>query len=284
MSFFRSDLAAEIYSQSRRGSAADAPLPGLSAAEEKLFGLSVSTLRIESAEASAALDRPAGEYYTLELPRDSFRSGEGFPSAVRACAELIRRCAGKLPAETLVACLGNPDITPDALGPLCASNVLVTRHMKSAGAAEFAAFRSVALCRTGVLGTTGVESAVQIRTLCRELDVGLVVAVDALACAEAAHLCRTVQICSAGIAPGSGVGNDRARLDREYLGVPVVAVGVPTVIDASLFSEDEALSGMFVTPRSIDSLVRSAARVIGYGIDLALHDGLSIEDVDMLVG
>lgn len=282
MSFFRSDLAAEIYSQSRRGSAPGAPLPGLSGGEEELFGLPVSTLRIESAEASAALDRPAGEYYTLELPRDSFRSGEGFPSAVKACAELIRRCAGTLPAETLVACLGNPDITPDALGPLCASNVLVTRHMK--GAAEFAAFRSVALCRTGVLGTTGVESAVQIRTLCRELDVGLVIAVDALACAEAAHLCRTVQISSAGIAPGSGVGNDRARLDREYLGVPVVAVGVPTVIDASLFSEDEALSGMFVTPRSIDSLVRCAARVIGYGIDLALHDGLSIEDVDMLVG
>lgn len=284
MSFFRSDLAAEIYSESLGRAASPAPPAGLSYGQEKLFGLSVTALHIESAGAAAALDRPVGVYYTLELPRDSFRGAEGFPAAARACAELIRRCAGPLPGETLVACLGNPDITPDALGPLCASTVLVTRHLKGGASAEFASFRSVALCRTGVLGTTGVESAVQIRTLCRELGVGLVIAVDALACAEGAHLCRTVQVCSSGIAPGSGVGNDRARLDHEFLGVPVVAVGVPTVIDAALFSEDEAMRGMFVTPRSIDSFVRCAARVIGYGINLALHDGLTVEDVDLLIG
>lgn len=284
MSFFRSDLASEIYSASLRCASSPALPDGLFYDEERLFGLSVTALRIESPEASAALERPLGAYYTLELPHDSHRRGEGFPSAVMACAELICRCAGTLPAQTLVACLGNPDITPDALGPLCASNVLVTRHLKACLSAEFAAFRSVALFRTGVLGTTGVESAVQIRTLCRELGVGLVIAVDALACAEVSHLCRTVQICSSGIAPGSGVGNDRQRLDREYLGVPVVAVGVPTVIDAALFSEDEALRGMFVTPRSIDSLVRSAGRVIGYGINLALHCGLTLEDIDLLIG
>ncbi len=284
MSFFRSDMAAEIYSLSQ-GSAVKSPsCSGLSVRDERLFGLPVNCVEISDLKASVMLGKPVGSYFTLELPASAHRSSESFPSAVRAVAELIRRCAGNIPDETLIAALGNPDITPDAIGPLAASNILVTRHMKKSGFPEFAPFRSVALCRTGVLGTTGVESAAQIKTLCRELGVGLVIAVDALACAEVSHLCRTVQISSSGIVPGSGVGNDREKLDREFLGVPVVAVGVPTVIDAAVFSDDEALRGMFVTPRSIDSLVRCASRIIGYGIDLALHDGLAIEDVDMLVG
>lgn len=284
MSFFRSDLAAEIYSLSQDSAVKNTLFPGLSLRDEQLFGLSVNCLEISDPEASVKLGKPVGSYFTLELPVNGYRSSDEFPSSVKAVAELIRRCAGELPEETLIAALGNPDITPDAIGPLTASSVLVTRHMKKAGSPEFVPFRSVALCRTGVLGTTGVESAAQIRTLCHELGVGLVIAVDALACAESSHLCRTVQISSSGIVPGSGVGNDREKLDREFLGVPVVAVGVPTVIDAAVFSDDEALRGMFVTPRSIDSLVRCASRIIGYGIDLALHDGLTIEDVDMLVG
>ena len=83
---------------------------------------------------------------------------------------------------------------------------------------------------------------------------------------------------------GSGVGNNREMLSAENLGVPVIAVGVPTVIDASAFSDCDELRGMFVTPRGIDSLVRCAGRLIGYGIDLALHPGLTVEDIDMLVG
>lgn len=284
MSFFRSDLAAEIYSLSQGSAVKSSSCSGLFVRDEQLFGLRVNCVEISGLKASAMLGKPLGSYFTLELPGSAHRSSEEFPSAVKAVAELIRRCAVTVPDETLIAALGNPDITPDAIGPLTASSVLVTRHMKKSGVPEFVPFRSVALCRTGVLGTTGVESAAQIKTLCSELGVGLVIAVDALACAEPSHLCRTVQISSSGIVPGSGVGNDREKLDRDFLGVPVVAVGVPTVIDASLFSDDEALRGMFVTPRSIDSLVRCAARIIGYGIDLALHDGLTIEDVDMLVG
>ena len=106
---------------------------------------------------------------------------------------------------------------------------------------------------------------------------------DCEAIASLEHLCRTVQVTDSGIAPGSGVGNDRPAFSRESLGVPVVAVGMPTVVDAGLFG-GEAASGMFVTPRSIDSLVRAAGRVIGYGVDLALHRGISMEDVDALLG
>lgn len=284
MSFFRSDLAAEIYSLSQSSAAKSSSCPGLSVREETLFGLSATCVEISGPKASALLGKPVGSYFTLTLPDKAYRSSEDFPSAAKAVSALIRRCAGNIPDEVMVAALGNPDITPDAVGPLSASCILVTRHMKRSGSPEFASFRSVSLCRTGVLGTTGVESAAQIRTLCRELGAGLVIAVDALACVEVSHLCRTVQISSGGITPGSGVGNDREALDREFLGVPVLAIGVPTVIDAAALAEGGDLRGLFVTPRSIDSLVRCAARIVGYGIDLALHDGLTVEDVDLLVG
>ena len=93
-----------------------------------------------------------------------------------------------------------------------------------------------------------------------------------------------MQICDTGISPGSGVGNDRESISPDFLGLPVIAIGVPTVLDASALSDDAALKGMFVTPRDIDSLVRSAGRLLGYGIDLALHEGLTVADVDMLIG
>ena len=135
-----------------------------------------------------------------------------------------------------------------------------------------------------MLGTTGVESAVQIRALCEALRPACVLAIDALAGSELSGLCRSVQICDTGIAPGSGVGNDREALDRASLGIPVIAVGVPTVIDASSLAAGKELGDLFVTPRFIDSAVRSVARLIAYGVNLALHPGLTIADIDLLVG
>ena len=278
----RTDLASEAhFLYSARRSAA---LEGVVAREEHLQGLKVSAVEIRDARAAEALGKPPGHYYTLELPAHFERGAESFPRASAAIAELLRRCLPQQPRLSLVAALGNPDITPDALGSLAASSILVTRHLKLRDGAAFSAFSSTALCRTGVLGTTGVESAVQIRTLCRELRPDCVIAIDALAGADFSRLCRTVQVCDTGIAPGSGIGNDREALDAETLGVPVVAVGVPTVIDAAQLSRDPALRALFVTPRSIDSDVRDAARLIAYGINLALHPALSVADVDMLIG
>ena len=107
--------------------------------------------------------------------------------------------------------------------------------------------------------------------------------VDALACAEPDRLGCTVQLTDTGITPGSGVGNDRAGLDRTTLGVPVAAIGLPTVIDAGSLTDDPRAERMFVTPRDIDAVVRDAAKLIGYGIDLALHDGLTVADLDLLL-
>lgn len=258
---------------------------GILAREEEIEGLHCTAVEVISEEGAAVLGKPQGKYFTLELGGHFQRGDESFEAAAQAVAELIRRCAGgRKIRRCLIAALGNPDITPDALGSLAAANIIVTRHLKSAAPQEFAGFIDTALCRTGVLGTTGVESAAQIRALTNMIKPELVIAIDALAGAELERLCRCVQVSSAGIAPGSGVGNDREELTRASLGVPVVALGVPTVIDAGSVAEADALRGMFVTPRNIDSAVRAAARVIGYGVNLALHAGLSVSDVDMLVG
>lgn len=277
----RTDLASEVR-------ALTSPLvgeaQGVLADEERLHGLDVLTVDITTERGERALSKPRGKYCTLRLPPHFERGAAEFHSAARATAQLIRRCAPRGASSCLVAALGNPDITPDALGSLAASCVIVTRHLKHHAVPGFESLGDVALCRTGVLGTTGVESAAQVAALTREVQPDFIIAVDALAGGETDTLGRTIQVSSCGIAPGSGVKNDRTPLTRDTLGVPVVAVGVPTVIDAAAFGGGDALAGMFVTPREIDSLVRAAARVIGYGINLALHPGLTVEDVDMLVG
>lgn len=276
----RTDMASEAHRDYKKGKA----LPGVSAKEETLNGFPLYSVEIINEYGVQALRKPVGKYYTLEPERFFERGSDSFAPAAQAVAQLIKNCFdGLTPSSVLVAALGNPDITPDALGPLTASHLIVTRHLKHSGDPIFSSFHSLALCRTGVLGTSGIESALHIKTLCALLKPELVIAVDALAGSDPDRLCRTIQVNSAGVAPGSGVGNDREELSLDYLGVPVVGIGVPTVIDSELFGSGSN-THMFVTPRNIDSLVRSAARLIGYGIDLAVHDGLSIGDIDMLIG
>ena len=269
----RTDMAYEL----RRRHAGE--IPGVRCSTERVHGLEVFNIDIFNREGETKIGKPQGQYYTLQLPRWYDRGSEIFSDAVTALAELVRRC---LPQECENV-FGNPDITPDALGSLAASSILVTRHLKQNETERFPQFCSLSLCRPGVLGTSGIESAAQIKMLCTEIQPQLVVAIDALAGSEADTLCRSVQVSNAGISPGSGVGNDREELSMAALGVPVLSIGIPTVIDAGFLGEG-ALRGMFVTPRDIDSLVRHGARLIAYALNLALHHGLSVTDIDTLIG
>ena len=279
----RTDLAAEAHRLWRESAAETTTLPGVRAAEERAEGFPVTAVEILDREGEKALGKPRGRYYELRLPPLFPPRGAELERAVAALAGLIRRCLPEPgPDSVLVAALGNPDVTPDALGPICAGHVLVTRHLRHEPA--FSGLRAVSLCRPGVLGTSGVESAFQVRTLCRALRPDCVLAVDALAGVSADALCRCVQVCDAGIAPGSGVGNDREALDAPTLGVPVIALGVPTVIDAAALSPDAGLAGFFVTPRGIDSAVRQHARLLGYAINAALQEGLGVADMEALLG
>jgi spore protease len=281
----RTDLASEARGIRMREGGAAGALRGVRAGEYRLHNLPVTSVEILDEEGAQALGKAPGHYDTLSLPAPLSRGDARFADGAAALAELLGR---RLPEEreggVLIAALGNPDVTPDALGSLTAGSLLVTRHLKREKDPAFRGFASTLLCRTGVLGTTGVESAVQVRALCAALHPACVLAIDALAGSELAGLCRSVQICDTGIAPGSGVGNDREALDRASLGVPVIAVGVPTVIDASALAAGKELGDLFVTPRFIDSAVRSVARLIAYGVNLALHPGLTLADIDLLVG
>lgn len=275
----RTDLASEVVQRPENAS-----LAGLQLNEERICGCRVTAVKINGGEASKVLCKPIGNYLTLELDEYIRRRENSFSDAANALSQLMRRFAEIQNAQSfLVACLGNRAITPDAVGPEVSDSLIVTRHLKQSLPQEFAALSSVAVLRTGVLGTTGIESAQSLKALCGLVQPDCVIAVDALASGELDRLCRNVQICDSGIAPGSGVGNDRAELNRESLGVPVIAVGVPTVIDAAAFCADESAAGLFVTPRNIDELVRSVSKLVAYGLNLALHPGLSIADVDMLV-
>lgn len=259
-------------------------LKGVSIKTETLFGCSVTSVEISDGESAKILCKPIGNYLTLELDAYISRTENSFTTCANALSSLLRRFEEISQSKSfLVACLGNKAITPDAIGPEAANRLIVTRHLKESLPNDFAAFSSVVVLRTGVLGTTGIESADALMAICKRIRPDCVIAVDALASAEFSRLCRNIQICDSGISPGSGVGNDRRALNRDTLGVPVIAIGVPTVIDAACFCDDEELAGSFVTPRNIDELVSSTAKLIAYGINLALHPGLSVEDIDLLI-
>ena len=279
---FRTDLACEsrdVWTGTR-----GADPEGVSARSESRDGLAVETVEIRSGKASEALCKPKGRYVTISLDALVRREEDAFRRACGVLAREIRTQLAMEPDESaLVVGLGNPDITPDAVGPLAVACVLVTRHLKTRLPEEFTAFRPVSVFRTGVLGTTGIESAALVRGVVSLVRPDRVIAVDALSARDAARLCRAVQVTNAGIVPGSGVGNDRAALNRETLSVPVLALGVPTVVDAGTFVQDARAEGMFVTPRDIDAIVHDISKLAGYGINLALHNGLTIGDVDLFL-
>ena len=297
-SSIRTDLALEAEAIWREGAPAGSAPAGVRAERVKRGSFAVTTVEVLDARGEAALGKPKGKYVTVELDALIRREENAFPEACALLADTLRALLPLAPGDAcLVVGLGNREITPDAVGPDAVDCVMVTRHLTQQLPEDFGAFRPVCAVCSGVLGTTGIESSALVRAVAETVRPAAVVAIDALASREPARLCRTVQIADTGIVPGSGVGNARAALNRETLGLPVVAVGVPTVVDAATLTLDLAArsgvspdpaafgeaGGMIVTPREIDKNVRDVAKLIGYALNLALHDGLTLEDVDMFL-
>lgn len=293
----RTDLALEARELWQESAQKATRLSGVKATKTKLEGYPLTRVDILDRRGEEALGKPQGSYLTIDLTTFWQRKTDFFERAVRAVGSQLKEL---LPAEgpALIIGLGNAAMTPDAVGPLAVDNVLITRHLISAMPKHFAGFRPAAVFRTGVLGTTGVESAEAVRGLVAEVQPSLVIAIDALASRRVGRVCSTVQLSDTGIIPGSGVGNHRAALNQETLGVPVFAVGIPTVVDAATLAADlleesgiaeideEKLRGgkqnLMVTPRDIDAQVRDLAKVVGYGINWALQD-LEIEEMTALL-
>lgn len=290
----RTDLALEARELWQQSAGQTTKLEGVRAREGERFGLPVTVVEVLDERGEKALGKGRGTYVTVELFGLARREKAVFARSVRAVAEQLRGLLGELKGDdcVLVAGLGNRAITPDCIGPEVCRHTLATRHLLEQLPEQFAGFRPVAVLVPGVLGTTGMESGETVKAVCAALRPARVVVVDALACRGVERLCSTVQLTDAGIAPGSGVGNRRAALDRESLGIPVAAIGVPTVIDGATLAADltgqavpEGAPGreLLVTPRDIDSRAADIAKVIGYAIDLALHPGVELEELELLL-
>lgn len=289
---FRTDLAVEAIENHKSAAA----LPHVRQSDRILEGFAIHEVRILSEDAAREIGKPQGRYLTLELDALIRREEDAFPRACKALSTLLRELLPRPnDGPVLIAGLGNRMITPDAIGPQTADHVIATRHLIAQSPAIFADWRPVSALAPGVLGQTGVETGEVICGVLDRVRPAAVIAVDALAAGRLSRLLRTVQLADTGITPGAGVGNARAALNKETLGVPVIAVGVPTVVDGATLAHEissqlgqpacEALDDLsqpvMITTRDIDREVADISRMIGYAVNMALHPHLSVADIDL---
>lgn len=295
---FRTDIALEAIEQMPQSNAQTGVSSGIMQETIDCFGFTVTKVSVQTEEAAKALHKPLGEYLTFDLNALIRREEDAFPRACQGISSLLQPFlppADKQPV--IVVGLGNRAITPDAIGPFAITHILATRHLIHSAPAYFADWRPVSAVSPGVLGQTGIEVGELICGLIDRLAPAAVIAIDALASMRLSRLSRTIQITNTGITPGSGVGNARFALTEENLGIPVIAIGVPTVVDGASLAHEiiaqmdgqscEALQDLsqphMITTRDIDSEVQHLSRVIGYAVNLALHPSLTISDIDLLL-
>ncbi len=273
---------------------------GVNTYEKRCGILKINRMEILTQSAAQRLNKSKGNYITIEgMPlTDNYRE---VPEQIKIISEEIRSL---IPQEgsVLVVGLGNINITPDALGPKSMSVVLATRHltgelMRSTG---LDCLRPVAVISPGVLGQTGIETGELITGLVKHLKPSVIIAVDALASRSLSRLGCTIQISDCGISPGAGIGNNRLRLDKDTIGIPVIGIGIPTVVDAATLATDLISSNnnrreelkrsvsprgerMIVTPSEIDLLIERASQLIGMAINCAVQNKISIKDIFSLV-
>lgn len=261
-------------------------------------GMKISRLTVKTQRAGQLLGKDAGTYITVEMPSltDNYTETD---ERIKTIGREIRRL---LPVNglLLVAGLGNEEITPDSLGPKTGARVLATRHITGelARAAGLDRLRPVAVMNTGVTGQTGIETGEYILSVVKRIRPNAVIAVDALASRRIERLGKTVQISDAGISPGAGVGNHRTRINKETIGVPVIAIGVPTVVDAQTFAgdllsdsavrrsavlPDRNVRQMIVIPREIDLLTERASRLLAFSLNAAMQNAFDLRELVSLM-
>jgi len=287
---FRTDLAIEC-----REEYGETEIEGVRYTEKQNDRSKTTIIEVLNEKGEQAIGKPKGSYITVEVP-DFSKDGEILDDRLTAIKDEL---VNLLPKDgiILVAGLGNDNITPDSLGPRTVDKIIATRHIspelaKSVGLDDL---RMVAAVAPGVLGQTGIETGEIIMGVSNSVKPAAVITIDALASRRLSRLGCTVQIADTGVTPGSGVGNARTQINQNTLGVPVIAVGVPTVVDAATLVYDlmggeeneqevsEKLEGegssMIVTPREIDLMIERAAKLLALAINSALQPTLSLEDI-----
>lgn len=307
---FRTDLAVEMRDAYKKAQQTD--VPGVSSEEEEIDDVKITRVKIETEEGAGHIGKPVGNYVTLDAPKIKLNDAETNERIYKVLARELRKLTGTdIKQSVLVVGLGNQNVTPDALGPKVVQDVEVTRHIL-----EYAPdilnrpVRSVSAISPGVLGTTGMETSEVVRGVIDKIKPDFVIAIDALASRKLERISTTIQIADTGINPGSGIGNKRMAMSKETLGVPVIAIGVPTVVDAATMANDTIelmlenmdkntsqstndydrikpmeqdekyglikevlepyVGDLVVTPKEIDEIIDSVSDVVSQGINYAL--------------
>ncbi len=263
----RSDLAVELKSNIEENS-------GIKSESEDIGLLTVTRIKVINEEGSHAIKKPVGTYINIDIPDLLYHGGD----YIELENVIIEECSKLLPVKDniLVAGLGNRNITPDALGPKVADRILATRHISNEikNQTGLKNLKNVSVIQPGVLGQTGVETAEILKAVISASGAKSLIVIDSFAAADPKRLGTTIQICNSGISPGSGVGNNRHEISLNTVGVPVIAIGVPTCLDAALFAGG-SIKGkkapMIVTPREIDLLIDRASSVIACAVNLLLQ-------------
>lgn len=282
----RTDLAVEMIDPDAHS------LPkGIKRRLRKSTVCTITEIIVEDIMAGLKIGKSKGRYITIETDRLSAHPEDFTEQAANVADELSALIEDK--TRLLITGLGNVQITPDALGPRAAEKIIATRHVTESNVGKELAnlnLNSVAVFSAGVMGQTGIESSEMISAICSKVNPTCVIAIDALACNDISRLGTTIQITDSGISPGSGVQNRRKELSRETLGVPVIAVGVPTVVDMhSIVSSitgntpDKHLPNMMVTPRDIDKMIDRTSHLLAYAINKVAQPNLSAEDIISLM-
>ncbi|MBR7142850.1 MAG: GPR endopeptidase [Clostridia bacterium] len=286
------DLAYEAMEQADEAAKAR----GVTSRTQQKGELNVTTVQVLNDRGAEAIGKPQGTYVTLDYGQIWQRSYEDFCRAAEEIStQLLALGLPEEPAPVLVIGLGNMDITPDSLGPRTASRIFVTRHLLEQDPALFQDWRprSVSCIAPGVLGKTGVEAVEVVRGLMDKVRPSCLLVIDSLAARSISRLSVTLQMTDTGIRPGAGVGNTRPHFSRETLGVPVIGIGVPTVVSARTMAEDllkrelprqDEASAFFVTPKDIGHILEEVSKLLARGINGALHRGVDPEELERLAG
>ena len=301
------DLAAEA-AEVLRGEA-NTEIPGVKEEITEIKGMRLSEITVLNEKGSAAMGRPPGIYTTLEAGELLSPEADKKP-VIRTLSGVIRKMLPQKPRLSVLICgIGNPAISSDALGGKTTEHIIATRNLFSGEQEENDV--SVALFTPNVLGNTGIESEEAVAALTKAIAPDVVFIVDALATSSFSRLATSFQITDTGLAPGGGIGNERPALNRATLGVPVIAMGVPTVIyphaivaeafatlrellpeekkstasrrwDAAekrLYEQmDDPIRSFAVTPKDIDGVVADLSRILAGSIQVALHEEVTAEN------
>ncbi|MDR0958145.1 MAG: GPR endopeptidase [Clostridiales bacterium] len=280
----------------------------------------VTWVKVTNETGARILSREIGNYVTVES--QSLRTGDvtAHEKIIEVLVDIIARLKKNDDGDVLVVGLGNHGVTPDALGPRVVSKTFVTRNILNEVPDETRGkTRPVAAVAPGVLGTTGIETRDIVKGICEKMNPSLVIAVDALAARKTSRVNTTIQVTDTGIVPGGGMGNARAALNEYFLGTQVIAIGVPTVVDAATLVTDcldsvlellaeteqdtetyselsklreeekyeivsvalEPYDGnMFVTPKEVDEVIARLSNVIANALNISLHKGITLEDIN----